>query len=90
MVSVTFVLLSIAVFMLQLKLASAVPLRSVYVFIFILFCVLTGFLHYRVFLNGSIFGVELSTLFVNIFSLIAFLVTCIFPVRKLSKRRKLF
>ena len=89
MISVTFVLLSIAVFMFQLKLASAVPLRSGYVFIFILFCVLTGAIHYRVFLNGSIFGVELSNFFVTLFSLIVLLVTCIIPTTILSKRRRL-
>lgn len=89
MISVTFVILSIAVFIFQLKLASAVPLKSVYVFIFMLSCVLTGLLHYRVFLNGTIFGIELDNLLVSFFSLIAFLVTCIVPVTKLSKRRKL-
>ncbi len=87
MISVIYILASLSMLLLQVKLAAIVPKKYGFVLAFMLLCSLTGVIHYRVFLNGNIFGVDLSNLYLSLFALIMFVLTVFIPVGKLTKRR---
>ena len=86
-VSTFFVLLSLGIFTLLLCCARKLPLKSLPVFIFLFSCVVVGVIHYRVFMNGVIFGVNLDSLVIAIYSFIMFFRVALVPVTILQKRR---
>ena len=90
MISVLYIALSVIVFVIQFKLSTVIPKKYAYAFPFILFCGLTGAVHYRIFFNGGILGFDFSDLFLSLFSLVALIITVTVPINKLSKRPRQF
>lgn len=86
MISLIYVATSVVVLLIQFKLAAIVPKQYGYVYIYILFCALSGTLHYRIFSKGSIWGFDLSSSIVDVFSAIALLLTVFVAIGWLSKR----
>lgn len=84
--SLFYVLSSVLIFIVQLKLIKHLPKVSHFVFLFYLFCAFTGVIHYRIFLYGTVFDIDLNNPFVVFFALAAFLLTCFVPTTQLSRK----
>lgn len=86
MISSLYIILSMIIFVIQFKLSTLIPKKYAYAFPFVLFCGLSGVIHFRVFTKGGIWGFDLSDLFSSLFSLLSFLITVSVPINRLSKR----
>ena len=89
MISLLYIGISFFVGLIQTKCANVIPLRFATVFLFLFINVVIGVVHYRVFVNGSVFGYNLTpNLLVDVLSFLFFLFTVIAPARRLSNRQK--